>query len=132
MIQRFSTITSLLALLVVVVLTAGVAQAQRGNFSPEQMKQRLEEQNKAVMAQLELSDEQAPKVTEIMTLALDERMKLMADRTGGGGGFREGMTALDEETTKKLAEVLTEDQLAKYKKILADRPQRRQGGGRPG
>jgi len=115
------------------VLSAGVAQAQRGNFSPEQMRERQESANKELISQLELSDEQTPKVTEILTAALDARIEMMADMRGGGGrgAMREKMAKMDEETTEKLVEVLSEDQMAKYKKILANRPRRGRGSVRP-
>jgi hypothetical protein len=53
-------------------------------------------------------------------------------RASGAGfqGMREQMTALNEETTKKLAEVFTKEQLEKYNQIQAER-RRNFGGGRP-
>ncbi len=123
-----SNILKRLAVFAVIALTVGVVHAQRRNFSPEQMRARFEEQNKELVQELALTEEQTPKFMEIMTAAVDERIEMMAEMRGGGGdrqAIREKMVALDEETTEKLAEVLTEDQMKKYKEIQANRSQRR-------
>lgn len=125
-----SNILKRLAVFAVIALTVGVVHAQRGNFSPEQMRARFEEQNKELAQELALTEEQTPKFMEIMTAAVDERIEMFAEMRGGGGdrqGIREKMAALDEETTEKLAEVLTEEQMKKYKEIQANRPRRRRG-----
>ena len=111
----------------VIALTAGFVQAQR---TPEQMRQRFETQNKETIEQLALSEEQTPLVTKILDEGLEARMKLMESRTGGGGnqGIREEMIILNEETTKKLSEVLTDVQMTKYKEIQESRQRRRRNG----
>ena len=119
-----------LAVFAVIALTAGVVHAQRGNFSSEQMRARFEEQNKELVKQLGLTEEQTPKFMEIMTAAVDKRIEMIEEMRGGGGdrqGIREKMAALDEETTEKMAEVLTESQMKKYQEIQANRPRRRRG-----
>ena len=131
MTNTISSTLKRLAVFAVIALTAGVVHAQRGNFSSEQMRARFEEQNKDLAQELALTEEQTTKFTEIMTAAVDIRIEMIAEMRSGGGGreaIREKMTALDEETTEKLAEVLTEDQMKKYKEIQANRPRRRRGG----
>jgi len=121
------------AVLSIFLLTAGVAEAQRSRASPEQMRERQESFNAELIEQLELSDDQTPKVDEILATALDARIEMMEEMSGGGSrpeGMREKMTAITAETLEKMTEVLTDDQLEAYKKILEDRPQRRRRSGR--
>ena len=116
-----------IAIISIIVLSAGVAQAQRREFSPEQMRERQQEANEELIAQLELSDAQAPKVAEILSAALDVRIEMIEEIRSGEGrrqGMREKMAEINDETEASLADVLSEDQLEKYKKILAERPRR--------
>ena len=116
-----------IAVISIIVLSAGVAQAQRREFSPEQMRERQQEANEELMAQLELSDEQTPKVAEILSAALDVRIEMIEEIRSGEGrrqGMREKMAEINDETEATLADVLSEDQMEKYNKILADRPRR--------
>lgn len=116
-----------IAVISMIVLSAGVAQAQRREFSPEQMRERQQEANEELMAQLELSDEQAQKVAEILSAALDVRIEMIEEIRSGEGrrqGMREKMAEINDETEATLADVLSEDQMEKYNKILADRPRR--------
>lgn len=128
-------IISRMAAFVVLVSFVGVAQAQRGGFSPEQQRERAMAQAQEMVTQLELSEEQAPKFMEIMETALEKRLAFFEEMRSGGGGFqgmREKMQELNEDAIKTLEEsgVLTSEQFEKYKEILASRPQmgrRRQG-----
>ena len=116
-----------IAVISMIVLSAGVAQAQRREFSPEQMRERQQDANEELMAQLELSDEQAPKVAEILSAALDVRIEMIEEIRSGEGrrqGMREKMAEINDETEATLADVLSEDQMEKYNKILAERPRR--------
>lgn len=116
-----------IAVISMIVLSAGVAQAQRREFSPEQMRERQQDANEELMAQLELSDEQAPKVAEILSAALDVRIEMIEEIRSGEGrrqGMREKMAEINDETEASLADVLSEDQMEKYNKILAERPRR--------
>lgn len=116
-----------IAVISIIVLSAGVAQAQRREFSPEQMRERQQDTNEELMAQLELSDEQAPKVAEILSAALDVRIEMIEEIRSGEGrrqGMREKMAEINDETEASLADVLSEDQMEKYNKILAERPRR--------
>ena len=116
-----------IAVISIIVLSAGVAQAQRREFSSEQMRERQQEANEELMAQLVLSDEQAPKVAEILSAALDVRIEMIEEIRSGEGrrqGMREKMAEINDETEASLADVLSEDQMEKYKKILAERPRR--------
>ena len=116
-----------IAVISIIVLSAGVAQAQRREFSSEQMRERQQEANEELMAQLELSDEQAPMVAEILSAALDVRIEMIEEIRSGEGrrqGMREKMVEINDETEALLADVLSEDQMEKYNKILAERPRR--------
>ena len=116
-----------IAVISIIVLSAGVAQAQRREFSSEQMRERQQEANEELIAQLELSDEQAPKVAEILSAALDVRIEMIEEIRSGEGrrqGMREKMAEINDETEASLADVLSEDQMEKYKKILTERPRR--------
>ncbi len=119
-------------LLMIFLLAActGVARAQRGQFSPEQIRERLTTQAEEMAKQLELSDEQMPMYMEIVLAGVEKRMELIGSMQGGGGfqGMREKMRELQEETTKALEDVLDEKQMKKYKDILADRQRRRRRG----
>ena len=122
-----------IAVLSAFVLAAGVAQAQRARFSPEQMRERQESFNAELIEQLELSDDQTPMVAEILATALDERIEMMEEMRSGGGrpqGMREKMSAITNDTIEKLTDVLSEEQLAEYEKILAERPRRGRSTGR--
>ncbi len=130
MTRTISNVFKRLAVFAVLLLTAGIVHAQRGNFSPEQMRARFEEQNKELAQKLALTEDQMPKFMEIMTASVDKRIDMIAEMRGRRGdrqGFREKMASLDEETIKNLAEVLTEDQMKKYEEIQANRPRRRRG-----
>lgn len=117
------------------ILLAGglnVASAQPGGFDPAAMRERMVAQIDETVTALALDEARAPKVKEILMTAVNKRFELMAQRGGGapgGPGMREAMTQINQETEVQLAEVLTADELAKYKKIEAERRPR---GGRPG
>ena len=116
-----------IAVISIFVVFASAAQAQRRGFSPEEMRERQQEANEELMAELELSDKQALKVEEILVSALESRIEMIEEVRSGGGqrdGIREKMGELNEDTAAKLAEILSEDQMEKYNKILSERPRR--------
>ncbi len=73
--------------------------------------------------QLELTEEQATKVREILAAQMAKRQEMFG--TGDRSAVRERMGQLNEETNAKMAEVLSDDQMAKYAEIQAERRQRR-------
>ena len=131
MIHKF---LSALIVMLLFVITADVALAQRGNISPEQLKERQYELNEEMMSRLNLSDEQAPKVSEILTTAVDLRIDVMTESRNSGGdrsAMREKMDKMDEKMKEELAEILTEDQMTLFRKLIGERPQRGRRGNRP-
>ena len=105
--------------------------AQR--LSPEEMKERMAIRTDTLIQQLNLTAEQQDPVRAILEASNTKRLELTAQARESGSfrGMREDMDALNEETAMKLGEVLTEEQMAQYKKIqeeqAAQRRQRRGG-----
>ena len=105
--------------------------------TPEQMKERMAARTDTLIQQLNLTAEQQDPVRAILEASNTKRMELRdkARESGSFAGMWEDMTALNEETAMKLGEVLTEEQMAKYKKIQEEQTGRRggrRGGGRSG
>jgi len=126
------------AILLVLVLVATLwltpqAFAQGRGFSPEQMKERMAAQTQDLIKQLNLTADQKAPVDSILAQQNDKRLEMFTKaRESGSGmqGMREQMMALDEETASTLSEVLTPDQLTKYKEIReAQAAQRGRRGG---
>jgi hypothetical protein len=85
--------------------------------------------------QLELTEEQKPKVDEIMQEAMSLRRALMESMRSGELTREEAMERMrdiQESTTTKLAGVLTEEQMERYRQMM-ERMRggfgRRRGGG---
>ena len=99
--------------------------AQRGD--PAQMQERLAAQTEDTIKQLGLTDDQQEPVRTILEEQNKKRMDLreQARASGSFGGMREQMMALAEETETRLAEVLTDEQMATYRKIMEERAARR-------
>ena len=101
--------------------------------SPEEMKQRMAIRTDTLIQQLNLTAEQQDPVRAILEASNTKQLELrdQAQESGSFGSMRESMTALNEETQTKLGAVLTEEQMAQYKKIqeeqAAQRRQRRGG-----
>jgi len=105
--------------------------------TPEQMKERMAIRTDTLIQQLNLTAEQQDPVRAILEASNTKRMEFRdkARESGSFAGMREDMTALNQETTMKLGEVLTEEQMAKYKKIQEEQASQRggrRGGGRSG
>ena len=110
---------------------ASLTFAQRP--SPEEMKQRMAIRTDTLIQQLNLTAEQQDPVRAILEASNTKRLELTAQarESGSFGSMREDITALNEETEMKLGDVLTEEQLAQYKKIQeeqATQRRRRRGG----
>ncbi|MFQ5569214.1 MAG: hypothetical protein ACE5G0_06040 [Rhodothermales bacterium] len=106
--------------------------AQGFGFNPERMKERLAAQVEDTIEQLALTDEQEEPVRAILEENTNKRIELITNARESGSreammAMREDTAALNEETEKKLAEVLTEEQLTKYQEIQAERASRRRG-----
>ena len=105
--------------------------AQR--LSPEEMKERMAIRTDTLIQQLNLTAEQQDPVRAILEASNTKRLELTAQarESGSFGSMREDITALNEETEMELGDVLTEEQLAQYKKIQeeqATQRRRRRGG----
>lgn len=91
---------------------------QRGGRGPN-----LDEQMERLVEQLELTDEQAESVRAVLEMQGERRREVF--QGGSGGGDREAMRAamaeLREETNLQLAEILTEEQMVKFREIQASR-----------
>ena len=127
-----------LALLLAIGLVASLwlaplTFAQRQMLSQEEMKERMAIRTDTLIQQLNLTAEQQDPVRAILEASNTKRLELTAQarESGSFGSMRESVTALNEETEMKLGAVLTEEQMATYKKIqeeqAAQRRQRRGG-----
>jgi len=88
----------------------------------------LDEQVVTLTEQLQLTDEQAVEVRQIIETQNERRRELFDELRSGGGdrsGMRAAMEEVQEETDQMLSEVLNEVQIEKYRKIQAERRQRR-------
>lgn len=114
---------SLVAVAVVVTLGLAANAQERGP-----MLDRLQ-------TALGLSDEQTVAVEKILGEQAGQRRALMQEArdTGNRRAVRDRMQAMTASTQKKLAEVLSEDQMAKYQEMREQMRagQRGRAGGRP-
>lgn len=105
-------------LLLIFLLGVSILSAQsRRNFDPEKMIADLKEK-------LSLTDEQTEKVIQIFN---DQREAMQSLRDEGldREEMFEGMMKLRQQTDNKILEVLSDEQKAKYKEIIAERMNRR-------
>ncbi len=101
--------------------------------SPEEMKERMAIRTDTLIQQLNLTAEQQDPVRAILEASNTKQLELRAQARESGSfeSMRESMTALNEETEMKLGAVLTEEQMATYKKIQEEQAaqrRRRRGG----
>lgn len=98
---------------------------------PEQMRAHLTAQAEETIAQLDLTDEKADAVRPILLAAVDARVTMMEERRQSGarrfGALREQMQTLAQETEAKLAAVLTDAELERYRAIQAEHAAKRRG-----
>lgn len=121
-------ILSLIGVVLFFALAAGSASAQRRqSLSPEEQQERFEKQLEELVAVLELSEEQTPQFVEIMEATNADRVDLMEDMRAGAdrGAVRDKMVKLSEQTDLALADVLSSEQMEKYKEIQAQRRSQR-------
>ena len=99
-----------------------VQAQQRGPGPGRGMGPDLDQQMEELTEVLALTDEQAPKVRAVLEMQGERRREMFA---GGPPGDREAMRAammeLQEETEVELAEILSEDQMTKYRAHVAER-----------
>ncbi|WP_297093776.1 hypothetical protein [uncultured Draconibacterium sp.] len=121
-----------LAFLLVVVLvgtTMAMAQNRGGQrqFDPEEMAKRQTEQFKT---DLELNDTQAEKMEKVLLASYKEMGTMRQEMSGEEDRtkMREKMTAMREDQQKEIKKILTEEQFAKYEKLMEERRANRRRG----
>ncbi len=99
------------------------AQAQRGGRG---FGMSLDDQMTALTERLTLDDEQATKVREILQAQTEIRRERLQGVRGSGdrNAVMQLMQKLQEETETSLAEVLSDEQMEKYREYVAELRQR--------
>lgn len=126
----------LLVLFLCLLCSVPAAMAQRpgGQDMAERMKAQVDEVVKA----LSLKGEKEVQVRSILEKESEERASIMEGFQGQDRNarqmIREEMSQLGERTSEKIAAVLSEEEMEKYKKVQAEIQERRraQFGGRRG
>ncbi|MYC88381.1 MAG: hypothetical protein F4X22_09115 [Gemmatimonadales bacterium] len=114
------------ALLMVTLAAAAPleAQAQRGarGFGMS-----LDDQVTALTERLTLDEEQVVKVREILETQTESRRERLQGMRGSGdrSGMMQLMQEVQQETETLLAEVLSDEQMEKYREYVAELQQRR-------
>ena len=109
--------------LVTLAFTATTLQAQGrpgGGPGPS-----IDEQIEGLTERLELTNEQADKIKGVLETQAEKRRELFQGRAQDRRAMRTVIMELQEEMNVILSEILDEDQMVKYKAILAARQQRR-------
>ena len=118
--NSYRLIVALLALLLFGALTA-TAQPRERMGDPEQ---RLERMMTHLTSTLDLSDDQAVKVREILGEQIKKQQELFEARRAQDReqrqAMREKMETWRAETDGRMAEVLTDEQIEKYTKYMQD------------
>lgn len=113
--------------LVLVALAAAApldAQAQRGGRG---FGMSLDDQMTALTERLALDEEQVAKVREILETQAESRRERFQAARGSmdRNAMMQMMQEFQQETETKLAEVLSEEQMEKYREYVAEQQQRR-------
>jgi Spy/CpxP family protein refolding chaperone len=90
----------------------------RGRMSPEQRAAQLKEA-------LDLTSEQTKQIEQIFIDSQEKMAELREDSQGDRSQMREWMRESREEVDKRMGEILTAEQKAKYEKYQQDREERR-------
>lgn len=112
-------LNALLAILAV-ALTSTPAWAQQGGFGGRRMLS-PDERLAQLTEQLDLTDEQAAQMKPIIDAQSKKQQELFESAGGDRATMRAEMTKLMEETDKQYAEVLTEEQMSKYREMRQER-----------
>jgi Spy/CpxP family protein refolding chaperone len=100
-----------------------------GNFDPEAMAERQIEQMRET---LDLTNDQADQLHEIMMEGFENMRKMREEMRGDGGGFegmREQFREMREQQDEKIKAILSDEQWEKYEVFQEEmRDRRRQGG----
>ena len=123
----------ILFIMMFAVATLSMAQGFGGGggmqMDPEE---RAKQQTAQIKEAVGLNADQEKKVLDLNVEQGKKQSKMFEEMQGGGGdmeGMREKMTAMREETNKKMKEILTAEQWTKYEKWQEERRSRFGGGG---
>ncbi|MFA5148350.1 MAG: hypothetical protein WC491_04395 [Candidatus Omnitrophota bacterium] len=125
-------------LIMLLYLTSNKVYSEQGGGRPPMMT--AEQMVSDMKKSLGLSEEQASQILPIVEQEMEKREELMGS-CGGPGNFesmRSSMEKIDSETETALAQYLTDEQMAKWKKIQKERKSKMGrgpgggGGGPPG
>jgi len=137
-----SQLTSFLKISAFAVVFIGMvgssyAQGRGASGTPAEQKAAFDANFKEITTVLALSDEQSPRVKEMLWTAQEKRTELMTSMRASGGanglarsGMREKMAEMDKATLTALGDVLTAEQVTKYSEFQASRQRGRGAGGR--
>ncbi len=122
-------------LIMILILGTTFSMAQnrggQGSFDPVKSAKKQTAELKKV---LDLSNEQEPKVYEIVLKGANKIAELREEMQSGNGSreeMRANFTKLRKEQNKEMKKVLTDEQFKKYEKYLEERrSQRGRGHGR--
>jgi protein CpxP len=122
-----------LGILFFMLVMAATSMAQ-GFGGGQQMtpEERAKQQTAQIKEAVGLNADQEKKVLDLNVEQGKKQSKMFEEMQGGGGdmeGMREKMTAMREETNKKMKEILTAEQWTKYEKWQEERRSRFGGGG---
>lgn len=119
----------LLTVLLLVLGIAPIMQASAQERDPDAIEKMMAAQVDTLVQQLSLTAEQEAPVREVLMAQYEQGIMLRrsARNSESRRDVRQRVGALQEETNTKLKELLTEEQMATYKKITQNRRGRRQG-----
>ncbi len=113
------------------------AQGRGGAGTPAEQKAAFDANFTELTTVLALTEDQTPRVKEILWTAQQKRAETMASMRGAGGGgnlartgMREKMAEMDKETLTALGGVLSAEQITKYSEFQASRQRGRGNGAR--
>ena len=125
---------SLLSIFLLVLGIAPIMQASAQERDPDAIKKMMAVQIDTLVQQLNLTAEQEAPVRELLIAQSEQRMELRmsARNSNSRGKVRQRAEALQKETNTKLQELLTDEQMATYKKILEEQRRARRQDPRRG
>ena len=125
-----------LAMAFCIMCVHAVHAQNRQLVDPTAAQARMDAETDTIIVHLGLEGDVADKVREVLVTrskkVMDLRTKMRASRSSGEdfGSMRQMIGAIDEETSKALAELLSEEQMEKYAAFMKVRRTSRQRGPR--
>jgi Spy/CpxP family protein refolding chaperone len=108
----------------------GMGGGRRGGWGGGQGNHEMpsvDDQVKELTKQLKLTDDQQPKVRDLLQKQQDQRKQVMQDTSIARGDKRSKMHAIHETTTGKIRDLLNDEQKKKYDDYLQKQQQNREG-----